>query len=210
MRIGHFSDLHGKMQPLLDSTEIPDMWVCTGDIFPNKSRGIIPIEVPFQTAWFHDKKESIINKLGGKPLLYVAGNHDYVDFATLLAEAGYPAQTVDSKGVVIDGVRFAGFREIPYIQGEWFGETHSSDLAAIIVNLFDNPPDVLLTHAPPSGILDGEWRVGIPALTTVLTYSPHNIRAHLFGHAHIPDGGHVEEMGIQFYNSACICQFLTV
>lgn len=33
---------------------------------------------------------------------------------------------------------------------------------------------------------------------------------HLFGHIHEDGGKSVEELGIRFYNSAGVCQFMTV
>lgn len=207
MRIGHFSDLHGKLAPLRDAEETPDVWVCSGDFFPNKTRGIRSIEQEFQKNWF--AAQDLPALLKGKPLLFVGGNHDYVSLADLLAEVGYPAQNITREGIVVGGMRFAGFREIPYIAGEWNGETHRNDLSAIAVDLFNNPPDILVTHAPPAGILDNGHTPGIEALTSLLTYSDHNVRVHLFGHIHEDGGRNVEEMGIRFYNSAGVCQFLT-
>lgn len=208
MRIGHFSDLHGNLSALRNAEEIPDVWVCSGDFFPNSTRGIRSIEQEYQKNWF--AAQNLPSLLKGKPLLFVGGNHDYVSLADLLVEVGYPAQNITLQGVVVDGVRFAGFREIPYIRGEWNGETHRTDIAAIVVDLFSNPPDILVTHAPPAGILDNGHTPGIEAITSLLTYSDHNVKVHLFGHIHEDGGKIVEEMGIRFFNSAGTLQFLDV
>ena len=208
MRIGHFSDLHGKLDALRNAAEIPDVWVCSGDFFPNSTRGIRTIEQEYQRKWF--AAQNLPSLLKGKPLLFVGGNHDYVSLADLLTDVGYPAQNITLEGVVVEGLKFAGFREIPYIQGEWNGETYRGDLSAIAVDLFNNPPDILVTHAPPAGILDNGHTPGIEAITSLLTYSDHNVRLHLFGHIHEDGGKSVEELGIRFYNSAGVCQFMTV
>jgi Icc-related predicted phosphoesterase len=208
MRIGHFSDLHGRLETLENATEAPDVWVCSGDIFPNKTRGIASVEVQFQSNWF--LSQNFPRLLKGKPLLYVPGNHDYANLADLLREQGYPAETITVEGITFNGVRFAGFREVPYIQGEWNGESRNVELSAIAVELFNNPPDVLVTHAPPGGILGDGHTAGIAALTSLLTYSPHDVKAHLFGHIHEDGGKTIEELGVRFYNSAGVCQFLSV
>jgi Icc-related predicted phosphoesterase len=181
MLIGHVSDIHGNLKSLLSTDVLPDLWLFTGDIFPNMTRGDAEVEVPFQNAWFAENAEAIVARLGNVPVLSVGGNHDFIDLATRLREHGVDAHTVTPTGVEILGIRFAGFREIPYIQGEWFGETH--DFTEVIGHTFASDPQVLVTHAPPAGILD-EDGYGIKALTTALAYRPHGIQAHFFGHCH--------------------------
>jgi len=214
MKLGHFSDLHGDLTSLLTSTETPDVWVCTGDFFPNAPRPIVPSEqVEYQTTWFHSHSAELKARFAGKPVLFLGGNHDFVNLAELLTNSGYlTAHKVGMDGVTVDGVRFAGFPEIRYIKGEWKGEVTNTDLAVLVVELFGNPPDVLLTHAPPAGILDSvdDSYVGIGPLTSALSYTPHNVRAHLFGHGHDQGGQTTEEMGIRFYNGALHVRFIEV
>lgn len=55
MIIGHFSDLHGHLNwldPVLQARGLPDVFVCSGDFFPNQTRGIVGAEVRYQTRWF--------------------------------------------------------------------------------------------------------------------------------------------------------------
>lgn len=206
MRIGHASDLHGDLRELLSGDVCPDVWVLSGDVCPNETRGIVAHEVPYQTAWFRGVSDALVARFGDRPVLVVPGNHDYIDLAALLRSCGVDATNVTPEGVEVAGVRFAGFREVPWMAGEWNGECR--DFADLVGRTFDSDPEVIVTHAPPAGILDddglGEFGHGggIPALTTALTYRPHRVRAHLFGHIHEHGGRDVEEMGIRFYNGA--------
>jgi Icc-related predicted phosphoesterase len=202
-RIYHSSDLHGNWEKLFDAPDF-DVWVDSGDFFDNETRGDRAIEPEFQTNSLLENGmlERIVRWLNGRPLICIPGNHDYVDLAGLVRWAGGTAWNLTSGSVEIVGVKFAGFREIPWIAGEWNGETH--DFSEVIEKTFGTQPDVLVTHAPAGGILDGGSGkgYGIPALASALTWVPHTIKAHLFGHTH-ECGGRVEnEMGVMFANGA--------
>lgn len=201
MKIGHFSDIHSDLN--LIGNEVPDIWVCTGDVFPNSTRGNREVEQAFQTAWFESNKSALVAKLQGAPLVSVAGNHDFVSLGTLLKGIGYEAYEIES-GVdaTIQGVRFAGFPGIPFIYGEWNHELTRAELLFRVQQVFENPPDVLVTHAPSSGIL-GNDNYGISGLTSALCYNEHAIKLHLFGHEHEYGGMMVEQLGVKFYNNAC-------
>jgi len=209
MIVGHFSDLHGNLKEFLTGTETPDLWVCTGDFFPNDSRGNIEIEVPYQTEWLYQPVsnstllDTIIERLSNKPLLWIAGNHDYINLGEELRKKGYPAYDITTDGVEVLGIKFAGFREINYIYGEWAGETH--DFHDIVEATIASNPDILVTHAPPADILDKHPSVplgyGITTLATALAWSEHKIKAHFFGHVHAGFGT-TEEMNIKFINGS--------
>jgi Icc-related predicted phosphoesterase len=206
MRIAHASDLHGHFEILGQVTEPPDLWVLSGDFFPNRTRGNIPIEIQFQTAWFGWKAGSILRRLQGAPVLYVPGNHDYQDLGTLLRREGVDAREITPQGCSFKGLRFAGFGHIPIINGEWNRETTMNQLSLLTrMTLEKGNPDVLVTHAPPDGILNGYYQ-GIGPLNSALTYYHHRVRLHLFGHAHEDGGKEVSLMGIRFVNSACCVQ----
>jgi Icc-related predicted phosphoesterase len=212
MIIGHASDLHGRYS-MLEGVELPDAWVITGDFFPNRGRdqtGRIEreAEVAHQVRWWRNKGPAVMRLLGGRPVLWVGGNHDFVNLAGLLKVSKYAGGAFDVADTPADigGHRFAGFREVPYMSGEWVGE--SRDLAWRVAGAMDADPTVLLTHAPPAGILDDDGMGtrghggGVSPLTTALTWRPHRIVAHLFGHIHEHGGRDTEEMGIRFYNGA--------
>lgn len=190
MKIYHLSDTHGWGfwdNPLPPDT---DVIVHTGDLLPNVTRGIVDKEVYFQTDWINRFVEPIKRWLADRPLIYVPGNHDYIELADFL-----PATRADLTPVQVAGLQWIGFREIPYIAGEWAGEVQAPEMAAIISDIFDGetglsaPGDILLCHSPPSNIFDSppnnpHIHYGIPALTTALQFRPHRFRAVLFGHVH--------------------------
>ncbi len=204
MKILHSSDLHGSYKELLMALEGDfDVWVDTGDFFPNKTRGDRNIETSFQNKWFSWKNLGgrIVKALGDRKMICVGGNHDYTDLASLIREAGGNAENISDGPVEYGGLSFAGFREIPWIIGEWNGETH--DLSDLVRNAIGADPDVLVTHAPPAGILDTrKYRGGIEGLAMALNYQPHRIKYHFFGHIHENGGKAVDEMGIKFVNGA--------
>ena len=64
-------------------------------------------------------------------------------------------------------------------------------------------PHILVTHAPPDGILDRRG-YGVPYLTSYLVYRHHRVQQHFFGHAH-KYGGHTRrEGGVTFVNGATV------
>lgn len=206
LHIAHFSDAHGTAVSLLGSTPTPDVWVSSGDFFPNASRGNLAVEPPFQTKWLATNGAKIRAAFRGKPVLVVNGNHDFIPLTPALRDLGVDAIDIPLDGLDYMGFRWAGFREIPYIRGEWAGESYQDVLGALVDRAFAADPDILVTHAPPSGILADEW--GIHPLTPALAYRPHKIRYHLFGHVHEFGGRTTEEMGVTFSNAACSVRHL--
>ncbi len=271
MRFLHSSDLHGRWQRLLPFEDF-DVWIDSGDFFPNWTRGDRRVEAPYQTQWFNeprptrlvarerlayeelaDAKEKLSAATGpaargvyeedvwdlernwfharddleearsqpgfkptyqmgkrlarwldGRPLISVPGNHDYVSLAKLMKRAGARAYQATTKGVEVDGIEYAGFREIPWIHGEWAGETQQGDFRGLVDEVFDTPPDILVTHAGPANIMTGsdEYHGGINQLMTALSYRSHSIRAHFFGHDHDFGSQTRQEVGVVFSNSA--------
>jgi len=204
MKVLHTSDLHGSYKGLLRTDIDFDVWVDTGDFFPNRTRGDRTVEVGYQARWLALKSlpERLAAWLDGRPLISVPGNHDYVSLSAALRGAGAEAHEVTPAGVTVGGLTWAGFREIPWIAGEWNGETH--DFGALIEATWETQPDVLVTHAPAGGILDGGTGkgYGIPGLASALSWKPHTIKAHLFGHTHECGGQSVSEVGVLFANGA--------
>ena len=209
IRVLHTSDLHGRFDKLLNFMEPFDLWIDTGDFFPNAierkeeggpDRGVPAIETPFQREWIAPHLRDLANWLGRRPMLSVPGNHDFTDLAGLLRSQGADAQQVTTKGVDLFGIRFAGFRDIPFRRGEWACESH--DLRPVSLRALDCDPDVLLTHAPPAGILEDDRGDGNAPLATALSFRHHKVRAHFFGHSHRCGGKEQEINGIRFFNGA--------
>ncbi len=208
IKIAHFSDIHGHLSILKD--KIPDdvdLIISTGDIFPNLTRGIVDVEERFQLRWFDDNYPEIKSLLKGKPIICVQGNHDFVCLASLLRKEGHLAKKVIS-GMPVDmfGIRFAGFPGIPYIQGEWWGEFDQDYFLKFVKEAIDLAPDVLLTHAPPDGILHSPRYSGIRALTNAINYGEFEPEYHLYGHSHEGFGqATIEGTKTKFINGACHC-----
>ena len=205
MRVLHTSDLHGYMVPGILKHEDFDIWIDTGDFFPNETRGIQAIETTYQNNWLNETTrlaDKIVEWLAGKPAIICPGNHDYASLTNNINSRGGNAFEITPKGVTINGIKFSGFRHIPFIAGEWNGEIHDFD--RVIKPTMVGNPDVLVTHAPPSGILDEYLGVnhGITGLTSVLAWSEHNIKTHFFGHIHGHGGETTTTMNIKFINGA--------
>ncbi len=207
MKILHTSDLHGSIRSKHLLCDF-DIWIDTGDFFPNKTRGERSVEIPHQKRWFERKAAYVLEALNGRPLISVPGNHDYISLAQFFHNYfGYENahEIVSGKIVEVNNIRFGGFPNIPWIEGEWNYETHNAEMSDIVQLCPLSDIDVLLTHAPPGSILDigfGNVNYGIPSLTSALFYTEHNIKHHFFGHIHTCGGMSVEQGGIQFYNGA--------
>lgn len=218
LRILHSSDLHGDYKKLLTCTLDFDVWVDSGDFCPNYGRGpktggvIEPAyERRYQYKWWGYKNlgSRLANWLKGRPGIFVPGNHDFAPYAEMLrCPFGLPIREnihiLTTTPVLVAGAKWSGFREITWIAGEWPGEVH--DFRERIDAVFNEPPDILITHSPPYRILDYDpgWHRGwgIPALETALCYRKHNIKAHFFGHVH-PQGGKTEtHSGTTFFNGS--------
>tara|TARA_Y100000034_G_scaffold135473_1_gene207535 strand:- start:2114 stop:2797 length:684 start_codon:yes stop_codon:yes gene_type:complete len=212
VRIAHASDLHADWRTLEHINKLGniDVIVLTGDMLDNYGRWeyhrINPkAEKVFQKAWLKHVVPEWIKVFAGRPVVVVDGNHDFISLADAIKDEGYDnVFDVGIAGVTahVAGLKFAGFREIPWIAGEWAGEVVAFD--GIIEDILKANPDVLVTHAPPAGILDGfaGENHGIPSLTSALMYAEHKIRAHLFGHIHACGGRTEEVNGILFANGA--------
>lgn len=207
MRLLHTSDLHGSYRHLLVLTEPFDAWVDTGDFLPNRGRVERTgfridehQERAFQLKWlsYRDLARRLRDWLAGRPLLSVPGNHDFVPLARILRSSGANAHEVGPAGVEVLGRRWSGFREVPWIAGEWPGETR--DFAELVATSLAARPDVLLTHAPPRGVLDGATYEGIPGLVEAFVH--HRPSLHLFGHEHASGGQELHLDGTRFVNGA--------
>jgi hypothetical protein len=123
-----------------------------------------------------------------------------VSLRGLLLGAGVQAHAVSPESTEVFGLRWAGFRHIPSMQGEWPGET--DDFDAMVRETLCGDPDVVATHAPPSGILDGHGPYGIPPLGQAIRSGAHGVRACFFGHEHGDGGKHRRVGDTDCYNGA--------
>jgi len=236
MRVLHFSDLHGGFNPFFAWRDADfDLYINTGDHAPNHMIGrgrderLRPSKNEdkdrlYQSNWLHGPRKKgqllqrIMDQLDGRPYIEVRGNHDIISIADELTNSGYPNAHRILPGKVIElcGLKFAGFEENPETGGDWYRETIFWNLHDATDRALALKPDVLLTHAPPLGMLDRGF--GISGLLERLKQS--TVGYHFFGHVHTTGGYNRtlswedtftgEEKAIRFFNGACCAKDLRI
>lgn len=205
LRLYHASDLHGRLEGLDAAREPVEGWALTGDIFPDAPVGDVDSRRRHARAWFRRNTDVFTAAFGHLPVLVVDGNHDFEDLAACLREVGVDARSVTPRGLELFGRRFAGFPHIPWMRGGWAWEASPLDMVRLVRQTWDAHPEVLLTHCPPRGILDGvgaTGHLGIEPLAEALGRPGHGVRHHLFGHVHEAAGRRGELAGVRYYNGA--------
>ena len=105
---------------------------------------------------------------------------------------------LDNRSVKIGGIKIYGTPATLYRGGMAFNYHQGADIGKIWDDI-PNETDILITHMPPSGILDNE--AGCPQLLeTVDRIGP---KLHLFGHIH--DGHGLYEGGGTLFCNASVC-----
>lgn len=219
VRIAHISDTHGWA---FDNTSCPDdveIVVHSGDLLPNRTFGIREIEVPFQTHWIEENAPRILDWLGGRPLVMVMGNHDFVRFDVVVRCAGHAASIImlDSETERVRGVRFAGFPYVPFFNGDWnleLGEIELGLRFRPIEDAIDNGDiDVLVAHSPMYGVLDRNGagtRCGSKRIRNAMSRRQQLPKAYLHGHIHERGSQLHDWRGMLVSNAACAMNVFTV
>lgn len=207
--ISHLSDHHGVASklPVLGG----DIIVLSGDMLPNcfnttdeRVGDWRAAEVAYQSQYVIGHADDYRRAFGSKPVVSVSGNHCYIDMAAHLRGIGINAVSVEDGVQVVNGLRFAGFRQVRRVSGLYEGEVE--DFSGLVADLMASNPDVVVIHQPVDGILSddgghGHGR-GVP-MYRELFYGDHNIKAVLCGHIHPQGRQVVEHGGIIFSNAAC-------
>jgi Icc-related predicted phosphoesterase len=214
MKVAHVSDNHSNAELVYQiGKSDAEILIWTGDSLDNVGRVGYghrispPVEREYQLSALMRMGKRLQEALQGRPVVFVRGNHDFIPFESRMRSFGIDFYELSDgcRFVDIMGKRFAGFRHIPWMDGEWSGEAHEDELESLVEQTLQSEPDVLVTHAPPYGILDGygdeHW--GIQSLPIYLTYHPHKVTHHFFGHIHECGGMFREEVGVKFINGAC-------
>jgi Icc-related predicted phosphoesterase len=156
------------------------------------------------------------------PVIVVRGNHDFTDLAQAVGGDVWEVSEDPTRTIDIGGLKFGGFRGIPWIAGEWSdekrptklpGDVDRSDVKSdedleTILEQVPNDIDVLVSHCPPEGVLDTYGHsLGSQAVSTYvnrrnyLGTQPRPLRAHLFGHIH-ECGGRTLQLGETLFSNA--------
>lgn len=172
MTLLHISDTHG-MHHRLGALPPADVLVHSGDFTHNGTEG----EVLDFLNWFIE--------LPYTHKIFVVGNHDLCLWnAEAIEDLPENVHFLQDRDMTIDGVTFFGL-----------GYDHS-------VGLIPEGVDVLVTHEPPSEILDYSSGVhwgNLPLRRHIEVIKP---RYHLFGHAHEDYG--IQQIGCTIYSNASL------
>jgi Icc-related predicted phosphoesterase len=168
----------------------------------------------FQLRWIRDNLNEFKSWLGGHPLLYVPGNHDFIDSNLLefeLRSIGLEAFNLTDKMLTFQGVNFYGFPYVPAINGMWNYERElpemQKEVDRLVGDLNKTYVDVLACHAPPYKMLDltmGNEVVGCQVMSTALDYKINKDMLpayYLCGHIHEANGMAVRN-GMMVSNAA--------
>jgi Icc-related predicted phosphoesterase len=224
MQIAHISDWHtnaaGAVRILNENAQTHnyknvELVLITGDmlydpIVSSKVKIMTPDLIQDQ-RWEWEEAASVIQeRFPRAKLVAVPGNHDWCnygipDLVTSFDEFG-PLPAIE-----VAGVRIAGFRGVPMFYGFYHGEFSDRYFHEHIFPHLELS-DILLTHAPPHGILDDvidARRIGIMGLEEWFTNHPwHRRRLHCFGHVHERGGAFKGQGEVYYSNAAGAINFL--
>lgn len=176
MRFVVISDTHGYHQEV----DLPegDLLLHAGDISEMGTKS----EAEAFVEWFAEQEYD--------HKIFIGGNHDlYLDNYAPDFQAMLPEEVIylRNNGCDIDGIRFWGSPVSPDLIGWAFGK-HRAEMAEHW-QYMPSDIDILITHTPPSGILD-ESSTGRSLGCTDLLGKVQEIQPkfHIFGHIHASYG----------------------
>ena len=224
MKILHLSDLHSNLPQLKLIDNEFDCLVISGDICPNNLKDNLITENghtslrwfserDFQKKWLNEKFLPWINTLPFKydDIILLNGNHDLIDFTEIFKYSLYQGESFFNH----KGLKFGLITGVLKYSGLWFDEINEDMFMHRILAL-PQDLDILITHCPPSNIMDNvstedNRRIGSSSLYKAIFGLEgkipyfNKLSAHFYGHVH----GHssIEEYEIcgkkvQFSNSA--------
>jgi predicted phosphodiesterase len=141
--------------------------------------------------------------------LVVAGNHDW-GFETAPAAARRAIGDgrdglvyLQDSGITVNGVKFWGSPWQPAFQNWAFNLPRGSEALGRWWTAIPNQTDVLITHGPPSGILDAVDSMHLGCELLLQRVKELQPRLHIFGHIH--EGAGICESGGTTFVNASIC-----
>lgn len=206
------SDTHGVLPTPLDGD-----WDCilhTGDMLPNRSYGIRPLEITFQQYWLEENAPKFHPRYWDKPVFYVPGNHDYIDPTRTMRDLGIDARLVCNERVEFMGANFYGFPWTPtFYDWNWMcGPLEMEHHLQPAIELMEQGAlDVFLAHGPMYGVRDrnaqGE-RCGSKVVRRVMQDVRHPPKVMMHGHIHESRGTQAWARGIMVSNAATTQQIV--
>lgn len=183
MKILHISDTHGKHREL-NTLPTADVIIHSGDFTLNGTDN----EALDFIEWFCE--------IPYKHKIFIAGNHDSCMMDAVLDGLPEDVHYLADSGINIDGVFFYGVpMYCALVKGSMQELEHCDSIP--------NNVDVLITHRPPLGILDGDEENHFGSVSLLSRINEIQPRIHLFGHAH--NGyGLMKWKGIVFSNASII------
>lgn len=178
MRLILISDTHGRHRNF--TTPPGDILIHAGDIMTDGYRSR---EISDFNTWLGEQPQ--VKKV------VIAGNHDRLFESTTSAQGVLTnAIYLENSEVEIDGLKFWGSPAQPEFYNWAFNYKRGEDIDRIW-RMIPDDTDVLITHGPPSGILDtvrpGKEHLGCGNLrAATVRVKP---KLHVFGHIH---GGYGE------------------
>lgn len=167
MKILHLSDTHACHHRLREELEA-DVVVHSGDFTMNGSN---EEAIDFMN-WFCDLPYS--------HKIFICGNHDDCLYGANIDGLDSNVHYLCNSGIEIEGVKFYG---VPMFMRDCISERQSYNYRQI-----PSSTDVLITHAPPFGILDYDDNINYGSEELLSIVSAINPRLHLFGHIHRQHG----------------------
>lgn len=232
MRILHASDWHTdyygavtqmnrvlKQEYFRNNEDVqPDLVILTGDMIWNFNPRNPAFEEARQVQHYEQMIDYIDRCYPGVDIFAIRGNHDWFNYGIDGSVKSF--DNIEGQGFEYLGLKFYGFRGVPALYGAWNDE-YSEKKLEMLCQSVPLDTNVLVTHAPPHGILDDvrdvERTRKMPGLSPDFTLEPRhigsvairelvdrlpNLKLHVFGHCH-EQGCRVQTRnGVIFSNAA--------
>ena len=182
MKILHLSDTHGYHRRLQDLPEA-DIVIHSGD---------------FCMAGTEEEAFDFINWFCDLPYrhkIFIAGNHDACLYGAIIEGLDNNTHYLCNSGIEIEGFKFYG---VPMFMEDCINGHKPLNYSKIPIDT-----DILITHAPPYGILDLDEGINYGSEKLIEKLTTLNLKAHLFGHIHSNHGLEIIN-GITFSNGTIL------